>query len=41
VTGTLAIALRALGRAKDLDTAQELAETLWAARDRERIKAAA
>jgi anthranilate phosphoribosyltransferase len=41
VTGTLAIALRTLGRAGDLDAAQALAETLWAARDRERLKAAA
>ncbi len=41
VTGTLAIALKTLGRAGDLDDAQALAETLWAARDRERLKAAA
>lgn len=41
VTGTLAIALKTLGRAGDLDAAQALAETLWAARDRERLKAAA
>ena len=41
VTGTLAIALTTLGRAGDPDTAQALAETLWAARDRERLKAAA
>jgi anthranilate phosphoribosyltransferase len=41
VTGTLAIALRALGRAPDPGAAQDLAETLWAARDRERLKAAA
>ena len=41
VTGTLAIALRTLGRAADPGAAQALAETLWAARDRERLKAAA
>ncbi len=41
VTGTLAIALRTLGRAENLDAAQGLAETLWAARDRERLKAVA
>jgi anthranilate phosphoribosyltransferase len=41
VTGTLAIAIRTLGRAEDPDAAQALAETLWAARDRERLKAAA
>ncbi|MHA1152422.1 MAG: glycosyl transferase family protein [Alphaproteobacteria bacterium] len=36
VTGTLAIALRTLGRAENIDAAQALAETLWTARDRER-----
>ncbi len=41
VTGTLAIALRTLGRAADPGAAQGLAETLWAARDRERLRAAA
>jgi hypothetical protein len=41
VTGTLAIALRTLGRAADPAAAQALAETLWAGRDRERLKAAA
>jgi len=41
VTGTLAIALHTLGRAADIDTAQALAETLWAGRDRDRLKAAA
>ncbi len=41
VTGTLAIALRALGRAADTGAALALAETLWAARDRHRLKSAA
>jgi anthranilate phosphoribosyltransferase len=41
VTGTLAIALRTLGRAEDPDAAQALAETLWAARDRDRLQRAA
>jgi len=41
VTGTLAIALHILGRAADPGAAQALAETLWAARDRDRLKAAA
>ncbi len=41
VTGTLAIVLRTLGRAADPGAAQALAETLWAARDRERLEAAA
>ncbi len=41
VTGTLAIALHTLGRAADPGAAQALAETLWAARDRDRLKAAA
>ncbi|MEE8188670.1 MAG: glycosyl transferase family protein [Kiloniellales bacterium] len=41
VTGTLAIALNTLERAQDMESAQALAETLWQARDRERLKAAA
>lgn len=34
VTGTLAIALRTLGRARDVEAAQGQAETLWQARDK-------
>jgi anthranilate phosphoribosyltransferase len=41
VTGTLAIALRTLERARDMDSAQALAESLWQARDRERLRLAA
>jgi anthranilate phosphoribosyltransferase len=41
VTGTLAIALRTLERARDMDSAQALAESLWQARDRERLRIAA
>jgi len=38
VTGTAALALRALGRAVDQPSAQELAEELWAARDRSVVR---
>ena len=41
ITGTLAIALKLLGRADSGEAAQALAETLWAARDRRRIGLAA
>ncbi len=34
VTGTLAIALKSLGKADSMETAQALAEEMWAARDR-------
>ncbi|MEE2980503.1 MAG: glycosyl transferase family protein [Pseudomonadota bacterium] len=41
ITGTLAIALKLLGRADSGEAAQALAETMWAARDRRRIGLAA
>jgi anthranilate phosphoribosyltransferase len=41
VTGTLAITLRTLGRAKDMDAAKALAESLWRDRDRTRLGMAA
>ena len=41
VTGTLAIALRALGEASDARQAQAKGEALWRARDRGRLLAAA
>ncbi len=41
VTGTLAIALRALGEASDAGQAQAKGEALWRARDRGRLLAAA
>ena len=41
VTGTLAIALHALGRAASQEQAGELADRLWQARDRDRLSAAA
>ncbi len=41
VTGTLAIALRALGEAPDPERAKAQAEVLWRARDRGRLLAAA
>lgn len=41
ITGTLAIALKALGRARNQEEAQSLAESLWAARDRSSLSAAA
>jgi anthranilate phosphoribosyltransferase len=41
ITGTLAIALKLLGRAGDPDAAQAMAVSLWAARDRGRIGLAA
>ncbi len=41
VTGTLAIALKALGRAKSQEDAQALAQDLWAGRDRLSLQAAA
>ncbi len=41
VTGTLAIVLRALGEAPDAERAQAKADTLWHARDRGRLLAAA
>ncbi len=41
VTGTLAIALKALGRAKSQEDAQRLAQKLWAGRDRLSLQAAA
>jgi hypothetical protein len=34
VTGTLAIALKSLGKADDMAAAQTLAEEMWAGRDR-------
>jgi len=34
VTGTLAIALKSLGKAENMEAAQALAEEMWAARDR-------
>jgi len=41
VTGTLAIALKALGRAKSQEDAQQLAQQLWDSRDRSGLEAAA
>lgn len=41
VTGTLAIALKALGRAATVDEAQAQADAMWASRDRGRLAAAA
>ncbi len=41
VTGTLAIALKALGRANSQEDAQSLAQALWAGRDRSGLEAAA
>ncbi len=41
VTGTLAVALKLLGRAPSIEDAQSAAETLWAARDRDRLQAVA
>jgi len=40
VTGTLAIALRTLGAAKDMVSAQQQAEQIWAARDPRQLLAA-
>ena len=40
ITGTLAIALRAMGLAADVKTAQSRAETLWRGRDPGRLLAA-
>jgi anthranilate phosphoribosyltransferase len=41
ITGTLAIALKALGRAENQEEAQALAQELWARRDRSGLEAAA
>ena len=41
VTSTLAVALKALGRAHSMDEAQVLAETMWADRDRGQFRNAA
>ena len=41
VTGTLAIALKALGEAASIEEAQARADAIWAARDRARLPAAA
>ncbi|MGE3642428.1 MAG: glycosyl transferase family protein [Beijerinckiaceae bacterium] len=41
ITGTLAIALKALGAASDMDAAQSKANAMWAGRDRSQLPAAA
>ena len=41
VTGTLAIALKLLGRAGDQSDAEAKAVALWSGRDRDRLRAAA
>ena len=41
VTGTLAVALKLLGREQSVEDAQAAAEALWAARDRDRLRAVA
>ncbi|MCI2400132.1 glycosyl transferase family protein [Aliiroseovarius subalbicans] len=40
VTGTMAIALKTMGRADSMDAAQAMAEEIWAGRDKTRIPAA-
>jgi len=37
VTGTMAVALKAMGKADSVETAQALAEKLWSERDRDFI----
>lgn len=39
ITGTVAIALKTLGRADDMDEAQRQADAMWKARDRSRLAA--
>ena len=41
ITGTVALALRVLGRANDAPTAQAMAEAMWANRPRLKYSAAA
>ncbi|RMD63597.1 MAG: glycosyl transferase, partial [Alphaproteobacteria bacterium] len=38
VVGTAAIALKLLGRAKDMAAAEEMARAMWAARDKRRVR---
>ncbi len=41
ITGTLAIALKLLGRAATMEAAEDLAEDMWESRDRARLPAVA
>ncbi len=41
VTGTMAVALKTMGKAATMDAAQAMAESIWSARDRQRLIAPA